>query len=155
YTFLGNAYRRKKAYADALLAFDRALALAPHFSWPHRARGACLCELGQYDRALADHRKAIELDPAACSALADLAQPLMDMGQPAEAIPLLQQAVKLAPDHPKPYVGLGNAFFHAGQLARAEEVLRKAIKLELRRAEDPATFPGSPEQSWFILGAVL
>lgn len=89
---------------------------------------------GEYERALTELRRAIELGPNWSSPHAMLGATLNAIGRAAEAIPLLEQAVRLAPRYPQwtaSYLGsLGNAYRLTGQYDKAIETLKKAIRTD-------------------------
>jgi tetratricopeptide (TPR) repeat protein len=62
----GLAYRRKGGKIDlekAAVDFSQAIDLAPKFTVAYSNRGFVSFKLGEYDGALADFRKVLELDP--------------------------------------------------------------------------------------------
>jgi tetratricopeptide (TPR) repeat protein len=59
----GMAYDQAGRFAEALAAFDRALALNPNHVFAWDQRGLELSELGRYQEALAAHDRALALDP--------------------------------------------------------------------------------------------
>ena len=63
YTNLGAAYRKQKDYADAAVAYEKALALDPHRSYAHFGLGIVSAEIGKYDAAEIEYLKAIGYDP--------------------------------------------------------------------------------------------
>jgi tetratricopeptide (TPR) repeat protein/serine/threonine protein kinase len=130
YTELGNAYRIKRAHEEARLAYDRAIALDPYYASAYRARALLWSAMGDDDKALADLKKAVELDPDDWHNHAYLGEALVELDQPEKAIPHLEKAVQLAEDDPGPYPSLGKAYFFAGKPDRAEAVLKKAVKLK-------------------------
>lgn len=81
-------------------------------------------------RALAEARKAVELDPTDPAANNTLGKLLMDAGKPGEAIkPLMASARNpLYHESYKPWTNLGILYYRRTELARATEYLNRAIE---------------------------
>ena len=52
-----------KSYDEALNAFEKALAIDPNYTWVYNQRGLLFAEKVQYEVAINDFNRAIELDP--------------------------------------------------------------------------------------------
>ncbi|MEP6566206.1 MAG: tetratricopeptide repeat protein, partial [Mesorhizobium sp.] len=59
----GDALHKKRKYARAIAEYSRAVALAPNEPTAYSARALARLQKGEYDGALDDFNKAIELDP--------------------------------------------------------------------------------------------
>jgi len=79
----------------------------------HNARGIELADRGWLDEALAEFKKAIDLDPAAAHAHDNLATVLAEKGQLVDALFAYVQALRADPDSPASHHYL--ASYHAGQ----------------------------------------
>lgn len=85
--------------AEALVWFDRALAL-PNYTSPASAlanAGGCALQVGQYERAERDLRKALELDPVNAYALASMASNEHRKGRDFEARAFIERRLAAAP----------------------------------------------------------
>ena len=69
YSIRAHAYEAQKKYHEALSDWDRVVELAPDRPWYYKARALVHFQLQNYDRALADIGKAIELIPTDYSTL--------------------------------------------------------------------------------------
>lgn len=87
--------------------------------------------LGRIDDAIAECKKAIELDPEFGNPYNDIGSYLMKQGKLDEAIPWLEKAVVSPRYEPKhyPHCNLGRAFWSKGMLRRAEQEFEKALAL--------------------------
>jgi tetratricopeptide (TPR) repeat protein len=50
-------------YNEAILCFDKAIAIEPKFAEAYCNRGTAYYEKGEYDRAILDFNKAVEINP--------------------------------------------------------------------------------------------
>ncbi|HYA87229.1 MAG TPA: tetratricopeptide repeat protein [Nitrospirota bacterium] len=92
-------------------------------------RGLYFHERGQFDRAIEDYSKAIDLDPLFVGAYNNRGLDFVRTGQLSEAFLDFNKAVTLNPDYYAAYVNRGLAFDKAGQLERAIVDYDKAIAL--------------------------
>lgn len=102
---LGSARRRAEAYVEAIIAYQKAIELRPH-AQSYAGLGACYYELGQYEQAIPNLQKAIELDPGLGEAYATMGQVYVRLGQCDRAVPMFQQALSLNPDLTEAQEGL-------------------------------------------------
>jgi len=91
----------------------------------------------QNDRAVAEFKKALELDPKFYPTHYDLGIALAESGMFQEAIAELEQARALAGDTSRTLSGLAYGYALAGQDARARELLADLHKLAKRRYVPP------------------
>lgn len=59
----GTAHMADGQYDQAILCFDKAIAIEPKFAEAYCNRGTAYYEKGEYDRAIMDFNKAIEINP--------------------------------------------------------------------------------------------
>jgi superkiller protein 3 len=71
--------------AKAVEAFDRAIALEPEMASAYNGRGAASSFAGQFEAALSDWRKVLELQPDFTDAYFNIAVTLIALGRKAEA----------------------------------------------------------------------
>jgi TolB-like protein/Flp pilus assembly protein TadD len=89
----------------------------------------CLMK-GQHDRAIAEAKQAIALDPNGAYAFHNLGVALTFAGRPEEAIAWLEKAIRINPIAPGGFfLDLGSAYRDAGRYEEAIEKYRKAISL--------------------------
>jgi tetratricopeptide (TPR) repeat protein len=83
----------------------------------------------QYDKAEAEYRKALAIDPDNATVLNDLGYMFADRGvNLTEALKMIQKAVELDPQNGAFLDSLGWVYFKLGQYGPAEENLHKAIE---------------------------
>lgn len=134
YVAKGDLLRSRKRYAEAAKAYSRALGALPDITERHWAllfaRGACLERTGQWDKAEADLRKSLELNPDQPEVLNYLGYGLLtrDKNVP-EARRLIEQAYDLQPNVPHILDSMGWALYKNGELENAVQLLEQAIEL--------------------------
>ncbi|MGB8840134.1 MAG: tetratricopeptide repeat protein [Aliidongia sp.] len=84
--------------AEALVSFDKALALQPGHAETWNARGITLCELRRSHDALASFDRAMALRPDYPEALSNRATALRELGRHEEAAQELERVLALKPD---------------------------------------------------------
>ncbi len=110
----GRLLLRAERYAEAAAAFARASALDPMALGYTDGWAQALSRLGQFDAALALHRRAIELAPQQASPRINHASTLLQAGQVALAALEAQAALNLAPGDQTAWAVLGVAWRAAG-----------------------------------------
>ncbi len=124
---LGRHERRN----DALAAYDRGLKVLPDNRRLLYARALAAEQADLVDRALADLRRIVELDPEDADSLNALGYTLADRtDQLVEATRLVEKALKLKPDEPAIIDSMGWVQFKGGNLGDAEIHLRRAFTLK-------------------------
>jgi len=102
---LASIRRRSEACIEAIIAYQRAIELRPN-AWSYADLGTCYYELGQYEHALTNLRKAIELNPKLDGAYAAMGWVYVRLDQCDQAVPMFQQALSLNPDLEEAQKGL-------------------------------------------------
>ncbi len=82
-----------------------------------------------YDRAIAEYRRATELNPAYGDAWRRLGAAYQSNGQIDEAVAALQKAVEVQPDFYKPWQSLGAFYQHRGNHEEAAKAFLKMVAL--------------------------
>jgi len=134
--FLGRAKYNENRFEDAILAFERCLALEPRNLKAQSNLGLSYAGLNRVPEAQAAFLKAIEWqeraprkDPEAYIGLGDL---LVQQNRAAEAVPYLQKAVQIAPQESRAREKLGSAYLNLNQLSAAQEQVESAVALDPR-----------------------
>ncbi|MEM7362607.1 MAG: tetratricopeptide repeat protein [Pseudomonadota bacterium] len=96
---------------DALSACDTALSLDPHNATFYALRARVLLARKEYDRAIAENLRAIDLNPTFAAAHCGLGDSLAYEGRYDEAIDAFEKAVSLSPNDPQLW-----AFYSYGAL---------------------------------------
>ncbi|MCS6933431.1 MAG: tetratricopeptide repeat protein [Acetobacteraceae bacterium] len=136
---LGDILRERRRFAEALAAYDAAVARLEGVraaDWTlFYARGIAAERAGQWPRAEADFRRALELSPDQPYVLNYLAYSWVEQGRNLEeARRMLERAVALRPRDGNIVDSLGWAHFRLGDIPRAVELLERAVELEPRNA---------------------
>ena len=109
---------------------DKAIALDDSDSDAYAVRGWIEAEKDQHDRAIADGKRAVSLDPNsafAWLALADINDILWAESKPEEVLAYAQKAIRLDPRHPESYsMQEGVAYNEMGRYAEAVEAFKRS-----------------------------
>lgn len=110
--------------------FRRAIELNPNYATAHQQYGIeCLAAVGRFDEAIAEGKRAEELDPTSPIIGADLGRSLIRAGRYDEAIAQLNRVLALDPNFWMTYWCLGMAYQGKGQYAEAVAANRKGMTL--------------------------
>ncbi|HET7594852.1 MAG TPA: tetratricopeptide repeat protein [Stellaceae bacterium] len=136
---LGDILRGRSRFGDAVAAYDQAIARVDHPEPRHwrlyYSRAVALERSGQWPRAEADLRRALELQPEQPLVLNYLGYSWIDKGQNLEsALKMIQRAVELRPNDGYIVDSLGWAYYRLGDFGNATQILEHAIEL---LPEDP------------------
>jgi tetratricopeptide (TPR) repeat protein len=113
-------------------SFLRAMALNPKYAEAHQLYSLYLVALGRFDEAIAEGRKAVELDPLSLNSQARLGQVLFYARRYDEAIQVLRNALELDPNFVFALWHLGDTYTQVSRYAEAISVLEKAVTLSER-----------------------
>jgi tetratricopeptide (TPR) repeat protein len=135
-TTLARILRQRERYAEAAVAFDRAIQRLPHaeaWQWVlYYQRGICYERSQQWPKAEADFRRALELQPDQADVLNYLAYSWVDQHQEAhyaEAERMLARAVEQRPNSPQIIDSLAWVMYTTGRYPDAVRLLERAIEL--------------------------
>jgi tetratricopeptide (TPR) repeat protein len=137
---LGNIERGRKKFADCVVSYSRGLGLLPKAndknSWVYYYyRGICEERTKQWDKAEADMRKALDLQPEQPHVLNYLGYSWIDQGVNLdEGMKMIKRAVDQRPDDGYIVDSLGWAHYRIGNYEEAVKTLERAIDL---KPEDP------------------
>lgn len=127
---LGIAYKELKNGTEAAKAFDKARSLKPfdeatEFSNAGGAYGMA----GQYDKAVADLRQAIKMQPDTSDHYNNLGLYLTDANRVQEALGALDTAIMLNPKNENAWYNKGNAVAKMGNYRDAIKYYAEALKI--------------------------
>jgi len=127
-----RAYEHQMAgrLEEAIACYTRSIELGPTAE-AHTFLGWTYSFKRQYDRAIAECRKAIEVDPAFGNPYNDIGAYLIEKGDLEEAITWLEQAItsKRYESYHYPYYNLGRVFLAKDMLNKARECFEKALEI--------------------------
>jgi tetratricopeptide (TPR) repeat protein len=151
---LGSIYGNSKFFDAATNEFKKAIAREDHIRGAHYSLGATyMMQWGEpaYDKAEAEFRKELAIDPENTLVYMPLGRILMSRHLYAEAEANLKHAVESNPQSVATYITLGQLYKEVGKTPEAEHAFRKSIALTL----DPSTNDYEVEQAHFWLGRLL
>jgi tetratricopeptide (TPR) repeat protein len=137
---LGNIERGRKKFADCAQTYSQGIDVLPPNndkanSVYYYYRGICEERSKQWNKAEADMRKALELQPEQPNVLNYLGYSWIDQGVNLdEGMKMIKRAVEQRPDDGYIVDSLGWAYFRIGNYDEAAKNLEKAVEL---RPEDP------------------
>jgi len=121
-------------FTESEKEFRRAIELNPNYATAHHWYGNSLfADLGRFDEAVAEGKRAVELDPLSLIINADLGNTLMVARRYDEAIAQLRKTLALDANFYYAHWNLGETLYYKGDLAGAIAEYEKARSLE----EDP------------------
>jgi tetratricopeptide (TPR) repeat protein len=132
---LAVAYMNNLRYGRAYACLSRWVELRPDAAKAYQFRGWVLERLVRRKEALADYRKALEIDPDLLAARLRLAEILLEEHQPQLALPHLERLRRQAPDDALVQGRLGMCLLHRGETREARPLLEAAAA---RLPNDPA-----------------
>jgi Flp pilus assembly protein TadD len=136
---LGDILRSHSRFDDAVAAYGEAIGRVDKVEPRHwrlfYSRGVALERAGQWPRAEADLKHALELQPDQPLVLNYLGYSWIDKGENLkDALKMIERAVELRPNDGYIVDSLGWAFYRLGQFPKAATYLERAIEL---LPEDP------------------
>jgi TolB-like protein/Tfp pilus assembly protein PilF len=135
-------------FASSIKEFERAIALNPNYATAHHWFGnQTLLLVGQFDRAIAEAKRAVELDPLSLIINADLGVDYFIARRYDEAIEQLRKTIEMDPRFYYAHWTLGMALDLKGQLREALAEYKKAAELD----DDPSVL-GLVAQAYAKLG---
>jgi serine/threonine-protein kinase len=136
YTGLGEAYWRKYSLTkdkewiqEAWRQCNRARQLNEQLAPLHTTLGLLFSGTGQYDRAEAEYRRALQIDPGNHDAFSGLASAYRAAGRMNDAERVFKDAIRARPGYWNGYARLGKFYAQVGRYADAVEPFRHAIEL--------------------------
>jgi Tfp pilus assembly protein PilF len=132
---LREAYREQMAgdYNRAVELYKASLAIFPTAE-AHTFLGWTYHFQGKIADAIAECKRAIEVDPDFGNPYNDIGSYLIQLGKFDEAIPWLERAIAAPRYEPRhfPHFNLGRAYAAKGMLARAGECFKESLRIEPR-----------------------
>jgi Tfp pilus assembly protein PilF len=132
---LGAGYTDRREWANAEVAFRKAIQLDPACAPAHYGLGNVLRERLQLGPASVAFRKACALRPNYYEALNNLGAVLMESRKTEEASVVLRQALRLHPESAQPHNNLATCLVELGRFAEAQELYHKALSIAPDYAE--------------------
>jgi TolB-like protein/Tfp pilus assembly protein PilF len=118
-------------FATSVREFEEAIRLNPNYATAHHWFGdSTLPALGQFDRANAEVKRALELDPLSVVYNVDAGTVYWITGHYQEAVAQFRKAIEMDPRNYTAHWGLGQALERVGDLAGAIAEYEKSTELD-------------------------
>ncbi len=126
---------RSRRPAFAREDWGEVIAVRPDLAEAYFRRARNSIAEDRIEPAVADLRKAVELDPQHVTALCLLGDVCRARGETDQAVALWRQALAANPREVSPYVRLGNRYLETRELDRAIEMYKRGLEVEPRMIE--------------------
>ncbi len=126
----GYSLARRLQYEDAILAYQKAMAVDPRFSWPPSNLARVHINRKDYAQALEWLQKAVALNPDHLRAVQNLGWTLNELGRRDEALAVYQRALALDPDDAWTHANIGWALLKLGRESEAVPALQTSLRLD-------------------------
>jgi len=126
----GYCLSNLKRYEEALVPFDKGIALEPSNAVAWNNRGAALQNLKRYEEALASCDKAIELAPNYAAVWNNRGVVLQNLKRYEEALASCDKAIELDPNSALAWHNRGGVLINLGRYEEALASCNKAIELD-------------------------
>ena len=127
----GLALDSLERYREAIIAYNKAIAIESEYLWLWNNRGEVYTKLGQVENAIADFKKAISLNQKQSFVpWNNLGKLYYQKQQYQEAIITYQKAISVKQDYIPALIGLGNCYKAEKNYALALETYKKVIQLD-------------------------
>ncbi len=118
----GNTQERGGSYKKLVAAY-------PDDELAHQLLGMHYNAIQQYDDAIAEYQKAIQLAPGFASAQNQLGYALREAGKDKEAEAAFRRYIELIPNEPNPYDSLAELLMKMGRFDESIEAYQKALSI--------------------------
>lgn len=135
----GRDLRRSGRLAEAVAAYDAALALQPGSPAAHFNRANALQAMDRHAEALAGYERLLAIAPGDAEALNNRAVSLAALGRQAEALASCDAALALRPGYPAALNNRGGALAALGRWSEALASIERALALQ---PDDAAAWSG-------------
>ncbi len=132
---IADALRHKGSLHESAALCEDAIRLKADNPHAYHMLGLVREDLGEWNDAVSQFRRAVELHPTYVEALNHLGRCLTRQNQIDAAIGVLRRAIELKPDYAGPHENLGVALAAKRQFDEAIAALRKAIELDPKSAQ--------------------
>ncbi|VAX29715.1 hypothetical protein MNBD_NITROSPINAE05-572 [hydrothermal vent metagenome] len=128
---------RRKQFKESMHHIQEAIRVQPDYGPAYLSMGICLTDLGRYEEALEQFKKALQLDKnLVVDANYNFGIVYSKLGSPEKAIEHYQEAIKVNPKSALPNLNLGMIYAKQKNYAAAILPLRTAIKVSPKMARE-------------------
>ena len=121
-------FQRNVNYQSKIAIWEDTIAKQPENSRAYDCLALALADSGRLDEAIANYRKALQLNPDFVEAHNNFGIALEDRGRGDEAIAQYQKALELRPNYAEAHNNLGSSLANRGQIDEAIAHYRKALE---------------------------
>src|ERR1700730_13796917 len=114
---------------DALVAYERAIQIDPHFADAYDGKGDALCCLNRYQEAILAYERAIQLHPSYAHAYEGKGNALYNLKRYQEALEAYERSIQLDSSSAVAYSGKGDALYYLKRYQDALLAYERAIQL--------------------------
>jgi tetratricopeptide (TPR) repeat protein len=114
----------------AIAQWDEVRKLMPHEPVAYFYEGKLLGQVGEYDRAMTNLARALEISPQLVEAMDEQSKVLLRAGKPAEALNVLEKMSAMRPNNSRVRVGMAEALARLNRRPEAVRQLEFAIELQ-------------------------
>jgi len=132
---VARLFAGQKAWSEAIAAYERAQALAPHVAAQREVAAALYLRDGDYEAAEAYLRRSIAQSPDQVEAYTGLMEVLWGDGRAADAVSLGQSTIRRFPEAVEPLLLLGRILFEQKRFVEAEDAFVQAVRLRPRSTD--------------------
>ena len=122
-------YERNEVWGDRIAIWQDCIKKSPHKARPYNNLGAALADAGQYDKAIEQYHKALQINPYYPNAYTNLGFALAKQGKVEQSITQFLKALELKPRDYETLSNLGVALLMQNRQAEALEYLSEAVAL--------------------------
>ncbi|MBE9039465.1 tetratricopeptide repeat protein [Oscillatoriales cyanobacterium LEGE 11467] len=126
----GNHLFLEARYAEAIVAYDRAIQRCGSYHQAWCNRGSAFFQLEQYERALSDTDRALALQPDYAEAWNNRGTILAKLKRTPEALISYNKALRLQPKYPDAWINRGLVLVELGQYGEALFAYTKAAEYQ-------------------------
>jgi len=130
YNISGACYAGLGQLDNAIISYEKALAIKPDYADAHNNLGNALERLGKLDAAVNSLEKALAIKPDYPDAYFNLGNTFQKLGQLNAAVNSYEKAIAIRPDYVEAHYSLGTTFQELGQLDDAVKSYQKVLQLK-------------------------
>lgn len=130
FSLASNMLQKRKEYAEAIEASNKAIALNSNNGTHFNNRGWALYKLKRYKPALKDLIKAGEMGPDRQYVMKNIGMCYFKMEEYEKALEFFNRSIALDSTYLKAYTGRGRAYYKLGNIAAGKKDLKRALTTE-------------------------
>jgi len=127
-----STYQQLKYWQDSITLFERAILVTSKNALAHNNLASAMENKGDFDAAVENYLKAIDINPNYIDAYYNLGNALVRNGYASDAIELYRNVIALNDRYARAYTNLGVALSETGDIDQAINAYRKAIEIDPR-----------------------